>query len=320
MRQDLEDLCLCIDFGSYSLQDDTVTELIVTRDTDSPNSPLQRSPQASSEYWPIMGELSIHVREDPNRVVFPLFKYPPNVQVEDISRIQKIRRLHCGVYEVRLSDDELTYVYKEVDQPMYVLGDSDVLEHEFQNLQAFRGVCRIVQLIAAVVSSLPYQTLGQDGPTVLRGILLEYHPNGSLLDYLRGSDPAQPWTRWALQVTEAVSHLHDKDVAHMDLKPGNVVISREGDAMLIDISGKGYTYEWLSPEMEAEVDAVDDILCVSLDLRKSNDIWALGKMFGEMALVSPSEAEQKLLKRLELATKTPTPRIQLHEIIRTLQD
>lgn len=88
---------------------------------------------------------------------------------------------------------------------------------------------------------------------------------------------------------------------------------------MIDISGKGYTYEWLSPEMEAEVDVVDDILCVSLDLRKSNDIWALGEMFGEMALVSPSEAEQKLLKRLELATKTPTPRIQLDKIIRILQ-
>lgn len=141
-RQDLEDLCHCIDFGNHPPQDDTVTEFLMTRDPASRNSPLQQPPRAISEYWPIKDELAIHVQEDPNRVVFPIFTYPPNVQLVDISRIQKIRRLHCGVHEVRLGDNESTYVYKEVDQPMYVRGDSDVLEREFQNLQYSRHTMR----------------------------------------------------------------------------------------------------------------------------------------------------------------------------------
>ena len=63
----------------------------------------------------------------------------------------------------------------------------------------------------------------------------------------------------------------------MDLKPGNVVISREEDAVLIDVSGRGFTYEWLSPDMAAEMTDVHDVLFVSLASRKFNDIWALGR-------------------------------------------
>lgn len=62
-RQDLEDPCRCIDFGMCTLLDDVVTELIVTRDGASPNSPFQRAPQTNREYGPIAGGLSIHVQE-----------------------------------------------------------------------------------------------------------------------------------------------------------------------------------------------------------------------------------------------------------------
>lgn len=318
IQQDLEDLCRCIDFQSYTLLDDTITEFVVTRDSASPNSRLRWAPQTSSDYSHIATELSIHVQEDPSRVVFPPFDYPPNVQVEAISRVQKIQRLQEGVHRVRLGDSETTYVYKEVERPLYVAGDSQVLEREFQNLQILRGTRGIVQLVAAIVSDLPYQTRGP-APCVLRGILLEYHPNGTLSSYLE-SNVFTPWSRWALQVAEALSYLHDKDIPHMDIKPGNIVISEEGDAVLIDVSGMGFTYEWLSSEMVAKLTDVDDILSMSLDLRKSNDIWALGKIFGKMASASSCKEEKELLRSLELAaTDKPVSRIHLDGIIHALR-
>lgn len=219
-------------------------------------------------------------------------------EVKDVSRIQKIERLQEGVHRVRLSDSETTYVYEEVDRPLYVAGDSQVLEREFRNLQTLCGTHGIVRLVAAVVSDLPYQTRGP-APCVLWGILLEYHPNGTLSDYLE-SNASTPWRQWALQIAEALSHLHDKDIAHMDIKPGNVVISEEGNAVLIDVSGMVFTYEWLPPETVAKLTNVDDVLSMSLDLRKSNDIWALGKMFGKMASASSCKEEKELLASLEL--------------------
>lgn len=53
-------------------------------------------------------------------------------------------------------------------------------------------------------------------------------PNGPLSDHL-GFNPS--WARWALQVAEAVSHLYDKDIAHMHLKPAHIVTSKEEDAV-----------------------------------------------------------------------------------------
>lgn len=174
------------------------------------------------------------------------------------------------------------------------------------------------------MSDLPYQTRGP-APCVLSGILLEYHPNGTFSDYLDPDASAPwastPWRRCALQVAEALSYLHDNGIAHIDVKPGNVVISKEGNAVLIDVSGVGLTYEWLSPEMVAEITVVDDILSVSLDLRKSSDVWALGKMLGKMALASSYKEEKELLTGLELAaTDVPVSRARLDGIIRTLRD
>jgi serine/threonine protein kinase len=275
-----------------------------------------------SEYALMASELSVCLREDPNRVVFPLYDNDPDTRIENFSRIHKGQELQRGVCEARLDgDDEKTYILKEVDRPMYEVGDSDIVLRELQNLRAFRGATNIVQLIAAVLSSHPYRSCelahSQDSPPVLRGILLEYHPNGSMGDSLRSNSGSRPWARWALQVSEALSRLHEEGIAHMDLKPDNVVISEGWDAVLIDVSGEGgYTSEYLSPEMAG----IRNALAEPLVSRKCNDIWALGKMFGKMASVSSAAEERELLRQLALAAtiKTSTSRISLGEIIRVL--
>jgi serine/threonine protein kinase len=48
----------------------------------------------------------------------------------------------------------------------------------------------------------------------------------------------------------ALNCLHQKKITHMDLKPENIVMSRNWHAVLIDISGiGGVTVEWLLPEL-----------------------------------------------------------------------
>ncbi len=152
--------------------------------------------------------------------------------------------------------DETPYVYKEVERAHYVPRDTEVLVQELRNLDMFRGATvGIVQLVAAVVSQNPYQTT-QPGkecdPVVLRGFLLEHHPNGTLESALKSPTPEarERWREWALQIASALAKMHHRGLAHMDLKPSNVVLSGESDAVLIDISGiGGVTRQWLCPEM-----------------------------------------------------------------------
>jgi hypothetical protein len=246
-RQDLQNLCLCLDFNRLQLVDNTVTELLIKREHDetppayenditSPNGvlPLKSTPHSSSEYLLVLNQLRLCVREDPFRVHFPVLDYKSYTATKDFSDVTKIRQLSAGVHEVCVDSGNNRYVYKEVDNPIYQPRDSQVLNQELRNLELFHGTKGIVQLVAAIVSRNPYHTFSEtceayeaydsdqsdqsnetnqsdqitktSPSTVLRGVLLEYHPNGTLADALQSAQEtphlARTWRRWALQIAE----------------------------------------------------------------------------------------------------------------------
>lgn len=97
------------------------------------------------------------------------------------------QELGLGVYKVQVGSDQKSYIYKEVDKLLYKLRDTKVLEKELQNLQLLRNTSSVVQLVATVVSNNLYQTTEtpkNETQTILQGILLKYHPNGTLQDAL----------------------------------------------------------------------------------------------------------------------------------------
>jgi serine/threonine protein kinase len=98
----------------------------------------------------------------------------------------------------------------------------------------------------------------------------------------------------------------------MDLKPSNVVISVDMNAVLIDISGiGGVTRQWLSPEMLKE----DDPMPQSLEARKQKDIWALGQMLLAMAEACSDAQEKQLLRSISLIANKSPPRAPLSQVI-----
>lgn len=353
-RQDVENLCSCLDFNSLSLLDDTVTELRLTRRHDNtppyyendivdPNSslPLRSVPHIESEYYSIVNDLQLCIREDPFHVRFPPFDIGTDIPIEQISAVTKCRQLSAGVYEVVIRERASNpYAFKEVDRPLYMPEDSRVLERELNNLQLFRNTQNIVKLVAAVVSPNPYQTIAdtnfgglnkalevsdslhQNGLVVLRGILLEYHPNGTLRDALEASQdtpPLKAWPclKWAFQIASGLACLHARNITHMDLKPSNIIIGAKNEAILIDISGiGGTTHEWLAPEM---LDGLDP-LSKNMEARVWNDIWALGKIFLQMANASCVGKEQLRNIGLSATVENPFLRRPLPNIVSALFD
>ncbi|GAB1311791.1 hypothetical protein MFIFM68171_02001 [Madurella fahalii] len=324
-RNDLRDLCRCVDFRQIPLLDDTVTEVILSLDP-SPESvklPYTTQPSADSEYASIISHLWVCTLEDPLRIRFPVYDSSNGISARRLSEIRVKEELNGdSVYKVLLQGDETPYVYKEVERAHYVPRDTEVLEQELRNLDMFRGTTvGIVQLVAAVVSQNPYQTT-QPGkecdPVVLRGFLLEHHPNGTLESALKSPTPEtrERWCEWALQIASAFAEMHRRGLAHMDLKPSNVVLSGESDAVLIDISGiGGVTRQWLYPEM---LESKKDPLSWGIAAQQQNDIWALGQIILAMADACCADEQKQLLRSVALATTRPCPRIPLSEVIAAL--
>jgi hypothetical protein len=93
------------------------------------------------------------------------------VSTKNVSEIKEIRELSDGLHLVRV--DSVEYVYKEVDGPLYMPRDSEVLELELRNLERMRGIEGVMRLVAAIMSDNPYRTAKakeDDNPTSLRGI------------------------------------------------------------------------------------------------------------------------------------------------------
>ncbi|KAM7191165.1 Protein kinase-like domain containing protein [Rhypophila sp. PSN 637] len=290
-RKDLEGLCRCIDFDHIPLLRDTVTELVLSTE-GTVALPVKAEPDAESLYTSVIRRLRFYTREDPLRVRFPPLDASGKTSTRDVSEITKVRELAAGVHVVRLRGDERPYVYKEVERPQYLPEDTDILQQELRNLELLPGSEETVRLVATVSSANPYGTAevdaGSAGTSFLRGFLLEYHPNGTLQDALGSPEPkvVQPWCRWALQIARGLDHVHRHGITHLDMKPSNIVIGADYNAVLIDIGGGGYTYEWLAPDMR---DVTNPAL-EPFEARVQNDVWAFGMMLLQMANASRDDA------------------------------
>ncbi len=110
---------------------------------------------------------------------------------------------------------------------------------------------------------------------------MEYVTGGSLSEHLYSKNPLSPW-EWNMvlcQGLQGLSHLHDHDVAHRDIKPDNMLIDFRQQGMIslkwadFGLAKQGLkfatqcgTWQYAAPDVFAEI--------VSYD--KGADVWSLG--------------------------------------------
>ena len=94
------------------------------------------------------------------------------------------------------------------------------------------------------------------------GLVLEFLPDSHSLDFYNGKPLSESETVWILrQILSALDYIHSLGVIHGDLKPGNVLLTAEGQVKLIDF-GLAITVEsdrnviagspsWAAPEQLA---------------------------------------------------------------------
>ncbi|MGH2652488.1 MAG: protein kinase domain-containing protein, partial [Actinomycetota bacterium] len=66
-------------------------------------------------------------------------------------------------------------------------------------------------------------------------IVMEYVEGRTLADLLaEGPLPAEEAARIAVAVSQALEAAHEKGLVHRDVKPGNIILTREGDVKVAD--------------------------------------------------------------------------------------
>ena len=116
-------------------------------------------------------------------------------------------------------------------------------------------------------------------------IVMDYVDGVTLKEWLEGETTAERRRRIARELTTAVGYVHSKGIVHRDLKPGNIIVTYQGErVVLIDFGladTESYTIlkqpagtpRYMSPEqMQGE----------TADVR--NDIYSLGVVFRQMRL------------------------------------
>ena len=124
----------------------------------------------------------------------------------------------------------------------------------------------------------------QDDTTYL---VMTYVDGGSLSDRLGQPLPPDTIVHWMEQIGSGLAYAHERGVVHRDIKPGNILFTRDGRAMLTDFgiaklreaspltrTGTGMgTPEYMSPEQGVAAKGVD----------QRSDIYSLGVVLYQMA-------------------------------------
>jgi len=66
--------------------------------------------------------------------------------------------------------------------------------------------------------------------------VMEYHDNGSLSELVKqhGALPEAEALRYIREVAKALTYIHKRNMNHLDIKPGNILLDEEGCSVLID--------------------------------------------------------------------------------------
>ncbi|CAP79767.1 hypothetical protein EN45_086540 [Penicillium chrysogenum] len=277
-REGYQEFIQLIDYRSLPLLKDTVTEVLL-EETAPPISKTLTLKYGfeDTKISTFISRLRLTIREDPQRVVYPSISRFPSIPPIKTPQLVFEEEVTDGVFRVIDKALGIPYVLKVLNRPLYQPRDTEVMEKELENLEEFKGVPGIVQAAGLAVSTDPYTTSMKDGQRwIISGVLLEYYGGGSLqhiLDEQRMTD--LPWERWPIQIGTALHRFHVAKKTHMDLKPSNIVIDSDGNAILIDVSGiGGITHQWLAPEIRNEISPLD----LTFHIRQLNDTWAFGKL------------------------------------------
>ncbi|KAI7542408.1 kinase-like protein, partial [Hortaea werneckii] len=241
------------------------------------------------ETTPEDGQLHVHVREDANEMInYPSISLFHHVQIPRFteSEVDFISHLSGFVYKVHAGGR--TVIKKEIPGPDTV----DEFLYEINALDSLRGCESIIQLEGLVTN---------DCGDAVKGLLISYAPGGALVDILYDYNGGLPWYRrekWAKQIVQGLSDIHEAGFVQGDFTLSNIVIDEYDNAQIIDINRRGCPVGWEPPELSRLIDSGQRIsMCISV----KTDLFQLGMVLWALAeqIDEPERVERPLARLID---------------------
>jgi serine/threonine protein kinase len=216
-------------------------------------------------------QLHIHVREDANEIVqFPAASLMDHVRCPRYreSEVEFDSHLSGFVYKVR-ADGQLL-IKKEIPGPDTV----DEFLYEVNALDALYGANSVVQLRGLITD--------EDG-AIVKGLLISYASRGALVDMIYDFGGELPWhkrEKWARQIVEGLSNIHEAGYVQGDFTLSNIVIDDDENAQIIDINRRGCPVGWEPPELSRLIESGQRI---AMHISVKTDLFQLGMVLWALA-------------------------------------
>jgi serine/threonine protein kinase len=172
------------------------------------------------------------------------------------------------VYKVRIRGQ--TLIKKEIPGPDTV----DEFLYEINALSRLSNSRNVIPFHGVIVD---------DYGERVKGLLISYAEQGALIDILFDHDHGLPWfrrERWARQIVEGLSEIHELGFVQGDFTLSNIVVDDEDNAKIIDINRRGCPVGWEPPEATPLIESNQRI---SMYIGVKSDLYQLGMVLWALA-------------------------------------
>ncbi|KAF2452718.1 kinase-like domain-containing protein, partial [Lineolata rhizophorae] len=238
------------------------------------------------------GRLHVHVTEDINEVI----PYPPTNSISHLDcrhfkESDVVFDSHISGFVYKVKAGGVTCIKKEIPGPDSV----EEFLYEINALRTLGGSKAVINFEGVIVD---------DQARYVKGLLISYADRGALVDLLydlRGTNEL-PWTlreRWARQIIEGLSEIHESGFVQGDFTLSNIVINSKDEAKIIDINRRGCPVGWEPPEMDPLIDSGQR---VSIYIGVKSDLYQLGMVLWAIAAQEDEPERQDRTELLQVQT------------------
>lgn len=215
--------------------------------------------------------LHVHVTEDLNEIIpYPSVNAVQHLNCEKYTEDELNFESHMSgfVYKVRVHDR--IWIKKEIPGPDSV----DEFLYEINALNQLQGSKNVIKFEGLVVDATS---------SIVKGLLIGFAEQGALVDILYDNKGHLAWSRrerWAKQIVQGLSEIHEAGFVQGDFTLSNIVIDEDDEAQIIDINRRGCPVGWEPPEISKLIESSQRI---SMYIGVKSDLFQLGMVLWALA-------------------------------------